>query len=104
MDIVNPNKQFFNQQDTKAKHSRVEVLDIRAADHGSVRAYARVKVGAFAIAGVKVIQQDGQRPWVRLPDQQGNDGRWFPIVTCSSPTLENAIAEVVLAAWRELQP
>lgn len=104
MNIVNPQEEIFNPQDTKGKHSRIEVLDIRPVNQGSIRAYARIKVGAFAIAGVKIVQQPGQRPWVRLPDRQGTDGRWFPVVTCSSPALESAISEAVLAAWQELQP
>jgi len=96
-------QEIKNESYTPPRHSRVEVLDIRLAHHGSVRAYARVKVGAFTISGCKVIQQDGQRPWVKLPDQQSKDGKWFPIVTCSSPTLENAINETVLQAFREVQ-
>ncbi len=82
-----------------AAHSRIEVLELHPVNQGSIRAYVRIKVGAFAISGCKVIQQPGQRAWVKLPDQQSLDGRWFPIVTCSSPTLESAIGEVVLAAW-----
>jgi len=77
------------------------VLDIRPANHGAVKAYARVKVGALVISGCKVIQQTGQRAWVKLPDRQADDGRWFPVVTCSSPTLENAISQAVLAAWKD---
>jgi len=104
MNSVHRNPQNFNQQPTEPRHSRIEVLEIRPAHQGSVRAYARIKVGAFAISGCKVIQRDGQRAWVKLPDQQSKDGRWFPIVTCSSPTLENAISEAVLTAWQELRP
>lgn len=104
MNSISDNAENLNTQPTDTPHSRVEVLDIRPVRHGSVRAYARIKVGAFAISGCKVIQQDGQRPWVKLPDQQSKDGRWFPIVSCSSPTLEGAISEAVLAAWREVQP
>lgn len=84
-----------------ADNKRVEVLELRLVQHGSIRAYARIKVGALTIAGVKVIQQPGQRAWVRLPDQQGKDGHWFPVVACSSPTLENAIHQAVLAAYRQ---
>lgn len=101
--IAQPNK-ISNSESPDTPHSRIEVLDIRPAHIGSVRAFARIKVGAFTISSVKVIQQDGQRPWVKLPDQQGKDGRWFPVVTCSSPTLESAISEAVLAAWQGLQP
>lgn len=79
--------------------NRVEVIDLRLVQHGSIRAYARVKLGPLTIAGVKVIQQPGQRAWVRLPDQQGKDGRWYPIVTCGSPTLEEAITAAVLEAY-----
>jgi DNA-binding cell septation regulator SpoVG len=80
----------------------VEVIDLRLASAGSVRAYARIRVGPLAISGVKVIQQQGQRAWVKLPDQQSKDGKWFPVVTCSSPTLEEAISSAVLQAYREV--
>lgn len=104
MNTLPQNQRNFNQQSTDAspRHSKVEVLEIRPASHGSVRAYARVKVGALTISGVKVIQQPGQRAWTKLPDQQGRDGKWYPIVSCSSPTLESAISDAVLAAYREV--
>lgn len=85
----------------KQSSSKIEVLDIRTATHGNVKAYARIKVGALVISGVKVIQQPGQRAWVRLPDQQHQQtGKWYPIVSCLSPTLEAAISDAVLDAWR----
>lgn len=92
--------QFVNTN--QKPHSRIEVLDVRPVNHGAVKAYARIKVGAFTISGCKVIQQAGQRPWVKLPDQQSKEGKWFPIVTCSSPTLEEAISRAVLAAYQDL--
>lgn len=91
---------YTSDTDQSRPSRKVEVLDIRPANHGAVKAYARVKVGALVISGCKVIQQAGQRAWVKLPDRQADDGRWFPIVTCSSPTLENAISEAVLDAYR----
>ena len=87
---------------TSQRHSAIEVLHLTPVSHGNVRAYARVKVGALTISSVKVIQQPGQRPWVKLPDQQNKEGKWFPIVTCSSPTLEQAIIDAVLAAYQDV--
>jgi DNA-binding cell septation regulator SpoVG len=91
---------YTSDTDQSRPSRKVEVLDIRPVNHGAVKAYARIKVGAFTISGCKVIQQAGQRPWVKLPDQQSKEGKWFPIVTCSSPTLEEAISEAVLDAYR----
>jgi DNA-binding cell septation regulator SpoVG len=93
----------LHQTDPQINNQSVEVIDLRLASAGSVRAYARIRVGPLAISGVKVIQQQGQRAWVKLPDQQSKDGKWFPVVTCSSPTLEAAISSAVLNAYREVQ-
>jgi hypothetical protein len=82
--------------------AKIEVLDLRLVSQGNIRAYARVRVGALVIAGVKVVQQPGQRAYVRLPDQQNpTTGKWFPIVNCISPTLQSAIDGAVLDAWRD---
>lgn len=90
-------------------HSKIEVISIAPAryGYGAVKAFARVKIGALVISNVKVIQQAGQRAYVRLPDQQNEaTGKWFPIVNCLSPTLEAAISGAVIEAWqaREAQP
>lgn len=90
-------------QQVKQQTSKIEVIDIRPAKYGygSVKALARIRVGALVIGGVKVIQQDGQRAWVRLPDAQNESTqKWYPIVSCLSPTLEAAISNAVLEAWR----
>ena len=67
--------------------------------HGNVRAFADVKIDNFiTIHGVKIIQQDGQQAYCRLPDTQSN-GHWFPIISTDNSDLKAAISKAVLTAW-----
>lgn len=74
-----------------------------AGKNGNVRAYASIKLGStLTIHGVKVIQQDGQRAYVRLPDQKSPDGsRYFQVVESNDQLFMDAVQEKVLQAWIE---
>jgi hypothetical protein len=83
---------------------KIEVLDLHPVRQGSIRAYCRLRLGTLVIAGVKVVQQAGQRAYARLTDWQDQATReWFPIVSCLSPSLESGIECAVLAAYNEAQ-
>lgn len=67
---------------------------------GTIRAFASVKLGeTLTIHSVKVIQQDGQKAYVRLPDQKSPDGKYFAVVSSDDPRFQEAVQEKVLAAW-----
>jgi hypothetical protein len=70
-------------------------------DQGNLRAFVDVQTGPFTIRGVRIIQQEGQRAYANLPQQQGKDGRWFPIVECADPELATAIKAEALRFWGE---
>lgn len=80
---------------------RIEVLDLDTTRRGKVRAHCRVRVGLFLIS-MRVIQQPGQGAWVSWPQSlHAETGKWFPLVSCLSPTLKSKIDEAVLNAWRD---
>jgi DNA-binding cell septation regulator SpoVG len=57
----------------------IEVLEVRRlSDGGNLKAFAKVKLGCVVIHGCRIIQQDGQRPWVALPQQPARrKSRWL---------------------------
>jgi hypothetical protein len=85
----------------------IEVLEIRpVSDRGSLRAFVKLRLGALVIHGVGVVQQQGQKPWVALPQQPARQkaddsgSGWFPVVE-ATPELMAKIRAVVLHAWTE---
>ena len=82
----------------------VEVLEIkRLSCTGNLKGFVSVKIGGLTIHSIRVIQQDGQQPWVSLPQQeyQGKDGKkkYAPIIELPDH-VKKAISEAVLAEWR----
>ena len=79
---------------------RISVVKIITANKGNVKAFASVKLGeTLTIHSVKVVQQPGQRAYVRLPENEQN-GRYFPVVSADDQRFQDAIQEKVLAAWQ----
>ena len=69
---------------------------------GTVKAFASIQIAdALEIRDLKLIQQEGQRAWVSLPDHQRSDGKGYaPIVKCLDDRLKAEIDKVVLDAWQ----
>ena len=83
---------------TRAQGPSIEVLAIRRLDgKSSVKAFCDVRLGGVVLKGCKVIQQDGQRPWLALPSIKTEHG-WQNVVELSKP-LRERVTGVVLAAW-----
>ena len=70
---------------------------------GNLRAFADIYVGDIRIRSVRIIQEENKKPWVSLPQQQGANGSWYPIVKCENPSLLCEIKEKVLAEWENIQ-
>ena len=88
----------------------IEVIEVRRYEGGgSLKAFAKVKVGCFILHGVKLIQQDGQRPWCALPQTPGRkkaDGSgagWFPVIECTNKAVMDQIRDAVIEAWERDQ-
>lgn len=69
---------------------------------GNVKAFATIQVGdALEIRDLKVIQQNGQRAWVSLPDRQRSDGKGYaPIIKALDDRFKQAVDAAVLDAWQ----
>jgi DNA-binding cell septation regulator SpoVG len=84
----------------------IEVLELRRlSGDGNLKAFAKVRLGAVVIHGLKIVQQPGQKAWIALPQVPGRkkaDGSgagWFPVVEIVSPELLAKVRDAVLAAW-----
>ncbi|CAN5775835.1 hypothetical protein BH10CHL1_BH10CHL1_47790 [soil metagenome] len=80
---------------------RIEILAMRhIQNRGNVKAVTRVRIGIIVIDDIKIIVASlGSRPFVSMPSRKNGDG-WSPVVSILSPTLEQAVSNDVLAAWR----
>ena len=68
---------------------------------GNVKAWVTVQLGqVLEIRSVKVIQQRGQKAYVRLPEVQAN-GKYHPAIKALDWRFRQAIGDLVLDAWRD---
>lgn len=76
-------------------------MKITRVQHGSIRAYVTIRLGGVTIKDAKVIQQDGQKAWVRMPEREwtGDDGKkkYSQVVELSASLLER-VTTAILAA------
>jgi DNA-binding cell septation regulator SpoVG len=87
----------------------VTVESIKAISNaGNLRAFANINIGdnKIRIADVRVIQQDGQRPWVSMPSrayERDGQRKWAPIVELVDESLKKEVSDVVLAEFEKLE-
>lgn len=82
-------------------HDKLKVTRITPGEFGNVKAFVSVQLGqALVIHGVKIIQQTGQRAYVRLPDQKRGE-KWFPVIEAVDDRFLEAVQSVVLTAWEK---
>jgi hypothetical protein len=84
----------------------VEALAVQAIGKGALKAVVTLRVGAFVLYGVKLLQPDGGAPYMALPQvpvRKGGSG-WTAVIDVTSPRLLDRMREVVLQAWLEAQP
>ena len=64
-----------------AHTAAIEAFEVRWLEgNGSRRAFAKVRLGTGVIHRVRVVQQPAQKASASLPQQQGSDGKRFPIL------------------------
>lgn len=96
---------------------KVQVLSITPVNAGNVKARASVRVSMALLTGanthvneyqdlhgVKVVQQDRQRPWVAMPDAPWEDRHFQLFQPQPNGYQKEAITNAVLAAWNALNP
>jgi DNA-binding cell septation regulator SpoVG len=78
---------------------QIRVTEIRrVSDRGALKAYVAVEVGPWTIRGCRIVQQQGQAPYVSLP-QEKTGGRYFPILTTKDTRLKQTLRAAVLLEW-----
>ena len=78
----------------------IEVLETRRLDgSGTVKAFVDLRIGAIALKGCKVVQEEGQRAWLAMPSIKTDHG-WQNVIEITSKDLLQQITDVVLEAWR----
>jgi DNA-binding cell septation regulator SpoVG len=89
-------------QAPEPRNAHIEIISIKTVGStGPLRAFASVRLGGGIIHDCRVIQQDGQRPWVSLPQREyTHDGqkKYAAVVELSEP-LKREVSRAVLAAW-----
>lgn len=73
---------------------------------GNLRAFAWITIGdRIEIHGIRIIQQDGQRAYVALPQSEhttaGGQKKYYPLIKFvgASAHVDDAIKKAVLEAW-----
>jgi DNA-binding cell septation regulator SpoVG len=77
----------------------VSVERIRIMTPGNLKALVDVRLGPLLVRNCRIIQQPEQRPYLSLPQERREDGRYFPIVTTQDRELKDRIQSAVLAAF-----
>src|SRR5262245_1963634 len=84
----------------KIQITRITLLEPKP--DSSLRAFADVKLGAIEIRGLRVMQKNGGRVWLGMPQREGmKDGekRFFNVVEIGDP-LKSVIEQKVFDSWR----
>lgn len=84
------------------KQMDLEVVRLRRFEDedSKLKAFVDVAVGGFIVRGLRVVQ--GQKGlFLGMPREQGKDGRWYNSFYPKSPEAQQALTEVVLAAYQE---
>ena len=81
-------------------------VEVRRVAFGKLKAFADVTIptpfGEITIKGLRVIQQEGQEPWIALPTSSYvKDGKAVNVAIIELPrSLKKMIADEVLAEFR----
>ena len=82
----------------------------RVNGSGSLKAFAKVRLGCITIHSCRIIQQADGDPWVALPQLparrkvDGAGAGWAPVVEITNRAVLAALREAVLAAWQVHAP
>lgn len=86
--------------------NQVEVLRFKpfTRNNSSLRAFVDIQLGGVTINDCRIIQQDGQKAWLSMPQKEvpQPDGKknYYPLVKLSE-RLEKIVNEIVIFKWQE---
>lgn len=81
-----------------AKATNIKLL----SDRGNLRAFVNVRLFVngsplLLLSGVRVVRQQGQKPYVQMPCQQSKrDGKYYPTVKDLDPNLARKVKKAAL--------
>jgi DNA-binding cell septation regulator SpoVG len=82
----------------------IEVIEFLPINTKHLRAFAAVKVGDWIIRDFRIVQQDGQRAWVSVPQVTWKDKsdrvRYKPLLEIPGE-LKQRIEVAILSAWEK---
>ena len=83
---------------------KVKLLNIRLSENtGNIKAFVDIEIQGLTVRGIKVIQQNNQKPYIRLPEVSfiGSDGKkhYKHILEIKDPELKKDLNKVVLFTY-----
>lgn len=93
------------QKKPNTYYENVRVTRIKpVVGKGNLKAFIDIVIGDYiSIHGCRVIQQEGQRPWVSMPQSEHvKDGqkKYYTVIKILDKRLKHDIHEAILAAYR----
>ena len=80
----------------------IKIDSIKNVSYGTLKGFATATVGGIKISDIKIIQQEGQKPWISLPSREfevEGQKKYKPIVEIVDPDLKGALAAAILDAY-----
>ena len=81
----------------------IEVVHIKRVNAGSLRAFVAVNIHEVIIKDFRVVQQEGQAPWVSVPQVEytrNGERRFKPLIQLPVD-LKKEVSQLVLKAYRD---
>jgi len=78
------------------------VEELRKLERGSLRGFATVNIGGIRISHIKIIQDQGKKPFIQMPQrsyQMNNGERRYNNVIDLSDDLTREVEKAVLSFW-----
>jgi len=88
----------------EAKPMDIRVEEIRKLERGSLRGFATVNVGGIRISHIKIIQPEGNEPFIQMPQrsyQMNKGGRRYSNVVDLPDELTREVEKAVLSLWKK---
>ena len=78
------------------------VEELRKLERGSLRGFATVNIGGIRISHIKIIQDQGKKPFIQMPQrsyQMNNGERRYSTVIDLPDDLTREVEKAVLSFW-----
>jgi len=88
------------------EHTKIHIMKITPMiGKGNLKAFVDIVINdTISIYGCRVIQQEGQRPWVSMPQveyQKNGHKKYFAVVKILDEKLKEDINDAILTAYKD---